>query len=243
MITPSLNAAQTISACIESVRRQSVPCEHILIDGGSSDQTLARAGTFEPHFSHIISETDEGMYAAMNKGIQLASGEIVGILNADDSFASADVIEKVALAFGDISVDACYGDLDYVSADDDRHVLRRWRSGSFDRKKFFNGWMPPHPALFLRKTVYQNLGLFRTDLGTSADYEFMLRIFVKHKLNAAYIPQVLVNMQSGGASNKSVLARWRANRNDKRAWSVNDLRPRPWTIVAKPLRKLGQWWL
>ena len=179
----------------------------------------------------------------MNKGVGLANGSIVGILNADDRFADEQVLQDVSQVFQDPDVAACYGDLEYVSADPGSRVIRRWISGDFAQKRFLNGWMPPHPTLFVRKSVYEKYGLFREDLGTSADYEFMLRLFVKNRLEAHYIPRVLVRMRAGGASNHSLAARWRANRNDALAWKANELKPKPWTLLAKPLRKLPQWWL
>jgi glycosyltransferase len=241
IITPSLNSAASLRECIESAKMQRVLPEHILVDGHSTDDTLAVASKYKDHFSHIVSEPDKGIYDAMNKGIRLASGEIVGILNADDFYVGDDVLSSVAHVFEDPAVQACYGDLEYVSYKDPSRVVRRWRAGNFGRDKFFAGWMPPHPTVFFRSEVYARFGTYREDLGTSADYEFMLRIFVKHKLNAAYIPRVLVRMRAGGASNHSLGARWRANRNDARAWRANGLQPRPWTLIAKPLRKVGQW--
>ncbi len=241
LVTPSLDAAHVLRDCIESVRAQTVACEHILIDGGSTDGTLDLVAGYDSHFAHVVSEPDKGLYAAMNKGIGLATGDIVGILNADDVFASEKVLEAVGSTFHDLAIDACYGDLEYVTAAN--RVTRHWRSGEFDRQKFYNGWMPPHPTLFVRRSVYEKYGLFREDIGTSADYELILRMFVKHTISACYLPQVLVHMRTGGASNRSLLARWQANRNDRLAWQVNGLRPRFWTIAAKPLRKLGQWWV
>jgi glycosyltransferase len=223
------------------VVEQKTSFEHILIDGRSSDRTIEIAKGYQGHFARIESEPDNGIYDAMNKGISLASGDIIGILNADDSFACPAVTEWVTDAFSDPAVMACYGDLEYVSQNDPSRVVRRWISGTFSGDKFYNGWMPPHPTLFLRRKLYDRYGGYRQDLGTSADYEFMLRIFVKHGVTAHYIPKVLVRMRAGGASNHSLRARWRANRNDARAWRTNGLRPRPWTLIAKPLRKVGQW--
>lgn len=243
LVTPSLNSAHTLAGCIDSVRDQQLAVEHLLIDGRSTDETLGIVDAHPGHFARVVAETDSGLYAAMNKGIGLATGDIIGILNADDFYASDNTLAAVATALNDRTVDACYGDLEYVSATDTTRVVRRWRAGAFGRQKFFHGWMPPHPTLFLRREVYDRFGLFREDLGTSADYEFMLRVFVKHGLTATYIPRVLVHMRTGGASNRSMAARWRANRNDALAWKVNGLRSQPWTMVAKPLRKLGQWWV
>jgi glycosyltransferase len=243
IITPSLNSVAVLADCIESVRGQRINFEHILVDGASTDGTMRVAEGYAGHFAQVVSEADRGLYAAMNKGIDLASGDIIGILNADDFYSSGDTLAAVESVFSDPDVDACYGDLEYVAAADCGHVVRRWQAGEFGRKKFLNGWMPPHPTLFLRRQVYERYGMFREDLGTAADYEFMLRVFVKNGLTAVYIPRVLVRMRAGGASNRSLAARWRANRNDALAWKVNDLRPRPWTLLAKPLRKMGQWWV
>lgn len=241
IITPSLNAERVLTESIQSVRNQTVDCEHILIDGGSSDGTLELVNKESTHFSKIVSEADNGIYAAMNKGIKLASGEIIGVLNADDFYVSENVLEQVLHMFSDPEVDACYGDLEYVARDKPDRVVRRWQSGNFTRQKFFNGWMPPHPTLFFRRTVYDKYGLYLEDFGTSADYEFMVRVFVKHGLEAKYIPHVLVRMRVGGVSNTSITARWKANRNDAFAWKLNDLEPRSWTLFAKPIRKIAQW--
>ncbi len=243
LITPSLNSGAVLADCIESVRGQRNKCEHILVDGASTDGTMEVAEGYAGHFAHVISEADSGLYAGMNKGIGLAGGDVIGILNADDFYASGETLAAVAAAFSDPDVDVCYGDLEFVAVDDLTRVVRRWQAGNFGREKFFHGWMPPHPTLFLRREVYERVGLFREDLGTSADYEFMLRVFVKHGLTATYIPRVLVRMRTGGASNRSLAARWRANRNDALAWKLNGLRPRPWTLLAKPVRKIGQWWV
>jgi glycosyltransferase len=241
IITVSLNSADVLNDCIDSIRKQQFDYEHVLVDGASTDGTLDVITQYPRHFSKVVSEPDSGLYAAMNKGIGLTTGEIIGILNADDMYADNNVLSKVGVIFKDPAVEVCYGDLEYVAENDPCSVVRSWKAGPFDRDRFFNGWMPPHPTLFLRKSVYEKYGLFREDFGTAADYEFMLRIFVKNNLNAHYIPKVLVRMRSGGASNRNLAARWRANRNDARAWRVNGLKPRPWTTIAKPLRKIRQW--
>ncbi len=177
----------------------------------------------------------------MNKGIGLASGEVVGILNADDYYPSDDVLARVSAAFSDPEVGACYGDLVYVDGADVGRVVRFWRSGEFDPRKFYWGWMPPHPTFFVRRSVYEQHSLFNLELGSAADYEIMLRFLLRQEVRAAYIPEVLVHMRTGGASNASAANRLRANRMDRRAWEVNGLRCYPWTLWAKPVRKIGQW--
>jgi glycosyltransferase len=241
IVTPCLDSVGVIADCLDSVARQRIPVEHVLVDGGSSDGTLQFLQECERPIE-LLPEPVTGIYAAVNAGIEATSGDIVGVLNADDYYVADDVLAAVADVFRDPAVDACYGDLEYVAAGNTNRVVRSWKAGDFGRDRFFNGWMPPHPSLFFRRAVYERYGLYREDLGTAADYEFMLRVFVKHGLEARYLPRFLVRMRTGGASNRNPVARWRANRNDARAWKVNGLRPRPWTVIAKPLRKVGQWW-
>ena len=241
IITPSLNSAEMIGDCLRSVAEQDIAVEHLVVDGQSDDDTrdvIASQG-FE---GNLIVEPPTGIYPAINTGIQASSGEIIGVLHADDFYASKTVLARVRDAFNAPSVDACFGDLCYVDNADPSRIVRYWRAGEFKRSRFLNGWMPPHPTFFVRRKIYEDYGLYRADLGTSADYEFMLRVLYKHRLKAAYIPQVLVHMRAGGASNASWQARLAANRMDRRAWRVNGLKPLPWTTMAKPLRKLAQWW-
>jgi len=198
----------------------------------------------------------------MNKGLNIATGEIVGILNADDFYADEYVLDRVADLFVDPSVDACYGNLVYVKEQGKRsekrwtrlitqnsklktqnfQVVRYWKSGPFEANKFYSGWMPPHPTFFVRRTVYEKYGLFNLDLGSAADYELMLRFLLKHRINVAYIPEVLVKMRVGGVSNANLSNRLRANQMDRKAWEVNGLKPSPWTLWLKPRRKIPQWW-
>lgn len=237
LITATANAATTLGDNLESVAQQGVPVEQIIVDNMSVDDTVSVAEQYS-HVARIICEPDAGMYDAMNKGLRAATGDIVGILNADDWYAHEGVLSDVLRAFEDPAVDACYGDLQYVRGG---QIVRHWRSGSFRRRSFYWGWMPPHPTFFLRRRHYERHGGFRLDLGSAADYELMLRMLLRHRLRAAYIPRVLVHMRPGGTSNASIANRLQANRNDRRAWTVNSLRPYPWTIVAKPLRKLPQY--
>jgi len=172
----------------------------------------------------------------------MVKGEVVGILHADDVYASSSVLDQVAEVFQNPNVDACYGDLCYVRESHvQTKVVRYWRSGEFNSRKFYMGWMPPHPTFFVRKSVYDKYGLFNLNLGTAADYELMLRFLVKHRINPSYIPEVLVHMRTGGMSNASVSNRFKANRMDRRAWKLNGLKPYPWTIPMKPIRKVSQW--
>ena len=241
IITVAYNAEETIADCIECVADQTIDVEHIVIDGASTDGTLEILEQHRDHLAMVVSEPDQGVYDAMNKGIELATADIVGILNADDYYPSRKTLEKVSEALSDTEVQACYGDLVYVDRVKKDKVIRYWRSGDFDRNKFYWGWMPPHPTFFIRRPFYKQCGLFNPKLGSAADYEIMLRLLLKCRLQAKYIPEVLVHMRAGGVSNASLLNRITANRMDREAWNINGLKPYPWTLWIKPIRKIGQW--
>ncbi len=178
----------------------------------------------------------------MNKGISLATGDIIGILNSDDFYDSNEVILSVVKLFqSDPSIDCLYADLAYVDKNKLSRVVRKWVSGSFDRSSFLNGWMPPHPTFFVRKDLYLKFGDFNVALKTAADYELMLRFLYKHNCQCVYLPTTIVNMRSGGASNQSLKARFLANQQDRLAWEINGLKPRFYTLYLKPLRKIVQY--
>ena len=176
----------------------------------------------------------------MNKGIRAATGDVVAILNADDVYASTDVLAQVARAFTASGTDAVYGDLNYVAADDLSRVTRRWRSGAYSPGAFRRGWMPPHPALFVRRTCYKRWGMFNLSLRSAADYELMLRFIHRHGMTLTYLSETLVLMRAGGVSNASFNHRIRAHREDWKAWRMNGYHPSLFTMLAKPLRKLPQ---
>jgi glycosyltransferase len=277
IITATFNAAAHLRHCFASLAAQTVPSEHIIVDGGSTDGTVAIIeehcrSRLTPHaapLTRFISEPDHGLYDALNKGIRMASGDIIGFLHADDFYPAPDILAKVAAVFEDPAVEACYGDLLYVKpgtrdplavigdqlssanvyaglgsrlAAHGFKVVRYWHSGPYVAEKFKWGWMPPHPTFFVRRSVYETYGVFNLELGTAADYELMLRFLLRHRIRCGYLPEVLMCMRVGGASNASLPNRLRANRMDRKAWTVNGLRPYPWTILLKPLRKLPQWW-
>jgi glycosyltransferase len=175
----------------------------------------------------------------MNKGISISTGEIIGFLNSDDFYANENVISKIVNGFND-QIDAVYADLDYVSINNKNKILRAWRSGKYHDRKFYSGWMPPHPTFFVRKNIYQKYGGYNTTIRSSADYELMLRFILKHQIRLNYIPEVLVKMRVGGQSNRSFSNRIKANLEDRKAWSVNKLSPRFYTFWLKPLQKIFQ---
>jgi glycosyltransferase len=207
--------------------------ESIVIDGASTDGTLAALAPLRARIAHLVSEPDKGIYDAMNKGLRLATGDLVGLLNADDLYQDSQVFSRVARAFDDPTVEVCYGDLVYVRSEDPSQVLRYWRSGSPRPEAFQWGWMPPHPTLFVRRSVYDRLGLFDLRYRIAADCEFMLRVLLKHRFKAAYIPEVLVRMRAGGASNGSLKSIFQANAEYRRAFRDLNL---PCTPLLTPLK-------
>jgi glycosyltransferase len=241
IITVCYNSEDTIEDTIKSVISQEYPdLEYIIVDGLSTDTTLSVINKYKDSIVKIVSEKDNGLYDAINKGIALATGEIIGILHADDFYFNSSVIRKVAEAFYKEKVDTVYGDLQYVQRNDVNIVTRSWKSGIYRHGMFYKGWMPPHPSFFVLKECYQKYGLFNTSLRSAADYEMMLRLLHKHKCTTYYLPEVLVKMRVGGKSNISIANRIRANREDKRAWIINGLKPGMFTFIRKPLSKLGQ---
>ncbi len=241
IVTVAYNAEETIGDTLRSVAEQDYPdIEHILIDGASSDGTLGIIRKYEAGIARLVSEPDNGIYDAMNKGLALCTGELIGILNSDDTYADGSVISDVVRTLSESSADACYADLDYVNRKNPDKVVRRWTSGPYKRSAFRAGWMPPHPTFFLKRTAYEAHGNFNTDLRTSADYELMLRMLYKHRLEAVYLNRVIVKMKTGGQSNVSLKNRLKSNREDRAAWQINGLKPPPGTFIMKPLRKLGQ---
>jgi glycosyltransferase len=240
IITASYNSAATIGDTLQSVSMQNYDnIEHIIIDGASSDNTLEIVSYF-PHVSKVISEKDKGIYDAMNKGVAQATGDVVGILNSDDVYTDRHVISKVMNEFAKKNADVVYADLQYVKFNDLQKVTRTWHSGKFSKRKFYYGWMPPHPTFFVRREVYEKIGNFNSSLRSAADYEFMLRVLLKNDFKVSYIPEVLVKMRTGGMSNATLRHRLRANREDREAWRINNITPYFFTIPFKPLRKVLQ---
>lgn len=241
VITVCFNSAHTIADTMRSVVGQThADIEHIVVDGASSDDTLAVVRSFESPMLRIVSEPDQGIYDAMNKGISLATGDLVGFLNADDMFSSSQTIAAIAAAAAlEPRVDAVYGDLEYVSRDRPSRVLRYWRSGPFSSARLRYGWMPPHPTFYLRRATLQRLGRFDLRLQVAADYDFMLRCLIEPGIRVSYIPEVLVRMRTGGVSNGSWRALLRKSREDLAVLRKN--RIGGWhTLLIKNARKLPQ---
>lgn len=242
IITVSYNSSKTICQTIDSVLSQDYPnLEYILVDGNSTDGTKQILQSYYSHKLRYISEIDSGIYDAMNKGIKMSSGDIIGIINADDFYTHGQVLSQVVAAFQTQGVDGVYGDLVYVQADEPGKIIRYWKSGEYKQNSFLQGWMPPHPTFFVKREIYEKYNAFDTRLKSAADYELMLRFIHKYKISVAYIPQVLVSMRTGGVSNASLKNRVRANLEDRLAWKLNRLTPNSLTLLLKPIRKIEQY--
>lgn len=241
IITVVRNGASTIEGAIESVLNQVYPnIEYIVIDGASTDDTLTAINKYKDKIAHIVSEPDKGIYDAMNKGICLAKGDVVGILNADDFYTDNRVIADVVEIMSLTNADVAWSNLEYVDKNDTSRVVRRWTSSSYSPGKFKNGWMPPHPTFFARRELYQKYGMFTDKLSIAADYELMLRFIERYHVRTCYIPRVMVKMRTGGASNRNLKNIIRANIESYRAWQMNGLHINPLRILLKPLSKIIQ---
>lgn len=245
IITATYNCAATLNTCLASVAGQShADREHIVIDGASTDGTL---GILDLHFAKLaalVSEPDGGIYHALNKGLALASGEVVGFLHADDRYADSGVLARIAAAFEDPAVAAVYGDLEYMNWAEPSRVVRHWRSGDFHLTRLRRGWMPPYPTLYLRRAVYERLGGFDTRYRIAADYDLMLRVLSRLPGRVVYLPEVLVRMRLGGESNRSLAQIARKSWEDYQALRGNGLGSlgAAGALAWKNLSKVPQFW-
>ena len=242
LITVCYKAGEQLAETVASVRAQTHPdIEHIIVDGASPDEaTKAVLQRLTDGRTLIISEPDQGVYDAMNKGLARATGDVVGFVNAGDMLEAPDVIAKLDAEFRNGGADVIYGDANMVDPDDIRKVRRFWKGGDYDRNNFRKGWMPPHLGTYIRRSAYQRFGHFNLHFRIAADYELMFRFLYKHRLHVRYVPLTIVRFRLGGASNKSVKHIWNANREVLQAWKVNGEPVSPLLMLAKPLRKLAQ---
>jgi glycosyltransferase involved in cell wall biosynthesis len=242
VVTAVLNRQKTVGQALDSVLSQSYPAvQSIVIDGASSDGTLTVLERFRPRLGVLISERDQSIYDALNKGIKYATGDVVGFLHADDVFEDNDVLTKVAEVFQDSAVDAVYGDLVYVQHDDISQVIRYWKSGPYSDAAISRGWMPPHPTFYVRRSIYERLGGFDSRYRIAADYDIILRFLAVGKIRAAYIPEVLVRMRSGGISNRSLKTIARKSLEDFEVLRRNKIGG-AWTLLQKNISKVSQFW-
>ena len=242
LITAVYNNAYGLRSSLESsLGQKHQDVERIVIDGGSTDGTLQVLQDYTSNIDHIVSEPDNGIYDALNKGIQLATGDIIGILHSDDLFAGWNILETIARKFESSSIDLLYGDLCYVSNDNPNEIVRYWRAGAFTQSKLPNGWMPPHPTVYVKRELFDKYGLYDTHYRIAADYDWMLRLLTKQTLDVAYLPEVLVHMRTGGASNRSFKNLWQKSREDYlilRNHQIGGVI----ALIKKNIRKLSQFW-
>lgn len=239
IITVVLNNKATIKEAILSIGGQDYKnIEHIIIDGGSTDGTQSIIDKYRDRRAIFTSEKDNGIYEAMNKGLKIASGDIIGFLNSDDLYAGGKVISEVVGIFKKKNVDAVFGDLVLVSPHNPYNIVRYYQSKNFNHKKLTQGIMPAHPTLYLRKSVYEEYGYFKTDYSIAADFEFVTRIFKENKISYHYIPKVMIKMRAGGKSTKNLKSNWTLNAEILRACRENGLKTNLFKIYSKYPRKI-----
>lgn len=242
IITVTLNSEKFLEDCIQSVISQDhTDIEHIIIDGESTDKTLGIIAKYASHIAHWVSEKDYSMYDAINKGMKLATGDIIGTLNSDDMLAAPDVISEIVRAFDREKVDAIYGDLVYVDPQNIDNVIREWKGLPYKRSRYKYGWMPAHPTFYFRRSLLEMNGYYETHYFTAADYEFMARYLFYFRASAYYVPRLIVKMRMGGMSNGNIKRRLRANRRDYLAMQRNRIPFAFFVSLLKPLIKLHQY--
>ena len=245
IITACFNSAATLLDTLESVRSQSYgDYELIVVDGGSTDGTVAMLADYEKHFGgrmRWISEPDDGIYYAMNKGIALATGDVIGFLNSDDYYYDNKVLADIAAHFtAHPECDAIHGDLEFIN--EQRKVVRRWKGRPFTPGLFQTGWMPAHPTFYCRRRCYEQYGAFEASIGSAADFEHTLRFIEKHRINTTYIPRNFIYMRAGGSSNSGIGSVLRNTRQMKQAFRLHNL-PCPWHFpISRVARKIKQRW-
>lgn len=226
IITVCKNAEATIADCIRSVQQQSHDdVEHWIIDGASNDQTLQQINACQHPPERLLSEADSGQYQAMNKGLALATGDIIGFLHADDLYANPHVLKSVSTTMKNQDIDACYADLTYVATNHLDHVIRYWKSETYQPGLLLKGWMLPHPTFFARRSTYQKLGNFDTQFSIGADWDLLLRFIEVNKISTQYVPELWVQMRTGGTSNRSLSNIIKNNQQCWKAFSKYQLRP------------------
>lgn len=241
IITAVFNRADTLEDCINSILSQSYKnIEHIIIDGASRDGTLEVIKKYQDKIAKFVSEPDNGIYYALNKGIKIATGDVVCFLHADDIYANNSVLEKATNVFLQQNVDSCYGDLMYVDRNNTDRIIRYWKSSPYKYGSFKYGWHPPHPTFFVKREIYEKYGFFNTDFRIASDYELMLRFLEKYKITTYYIPEVLVKMRLGGLSNRSLKNILYQSYEDYRAWRINGLSGGGVAVLLKKLQKAPQ---
>lgn len=241
VITVCFNSGKTIAETIRSVAEQSwKEIEHIVVDGGSVDGTQSVVAATPGRVARFVSEPDRGIYDAMNKGLLLATGDIVGFLNSDDVYASEDTVADIVKAFEATGAEACYGDIVFVSNQNTDAVVRYWRAGDYSPERLHSGWMPPHPTFYVRREVYAKHGGFNLDYRLQSDFDMAVRLLSGGHVRLHYIPRILVRMRMGGASNASIGNVLRGNLEAYRSAKQHGLPVGPFFPVRKILSRLPQ---
>jgi len=241
IITVVFNNKDTIESTIKSVLGQTYKnIEYIVVDGGSTDGTVDVIKKYDKYISKWVSEPDNGIYDAMNKGLKLATGDIVGFLNADDVLNSNDCISAIVKTFEENDVDAVYGDNVHSDRNNLNKIVRYWDAKEYDVNNFKKGWMPPHPLFCAKKQIYNKYGYYRTDLKIAADYELMFRFLYKYRVKAKYLPKVTVKVRTGGISNRNIKNILIANYEVYKSWRLNGFYVSPFIIIRKLLSKIKQ---
>lgn len=242
IITATYNSAEVIESCLRSVLNQDYSkIELVIIDGKSSDETLLKVKKVSNKYNniHVLSEKDKGIYDALNKGVDLAKGDVIGFVHSDDFLASKDIINNIVSIMKSEKLDGVYGDLQYVDKSNTRKIIRNWKSCDFEPDVLKKGWMPPHPTLFLKREVYEKYGSFNLSYKISADYDFILRIFKNPELKLGYLPKVITKMRVGGASNRSLKNIIKKSKEDYRAITGNNV-GNFLTLIRKNTSKIKQ---
>lgn len=240
LITVTYNSAETLKETIQSVRHQEMDdFEYIVVDGNSKDSTTQLLSLNEDIITRWISEPDNGIYDAMNKGLKMATGDIIGFLHADDQLASFNTLKNIISAFSNGEIDLLYGDLLYVQAKNPENTIRYWKSGQFKHGLLKLGWMPPHPTVYFKRNLINKIGFFDTTFKIAADYDWILRCLICKDIKVFYLPKVLVRMRIGGASNKSLKNIYRKTREDYRAIRNNEIGGIA-TLLIKNISKIPQ---
>ncbi len=242
IISVSYNSIRTISDTIKSVLAQTYPnIEYIIIDGSSTDGTIELVNSFGNKISKFTSEPDNGIYDAINKGIRLATGDIIGILHSDDFFYNEFVIEKVVKSFSDNDIDAVFGDVQFVDSKKTSKIVRYYSSKHFNPRKFKYGFMPPHPSFYVRRELYDKLGFYKTDYKIAADFELLIRFLYVNQIKCKYLEMIFVSMRTGGVSNRSILSNYTLNKEIARACRENGIRTNYFNIYSKYITKIFEY--
>ncbi|PWU00017.1 MAG: glycosyl transferase [Bacteroidetes bacterium] len=241
IITATYNSQATIADTLRSVANQDYPnVEHIIVDGASTDDTVKTVNSF-PHVSHCISEKDRGLYDAINKGIQMTTGDVIGILNSDDFFPNNEVLSKIANAFAEYKVDAIYGNIAFVKPENLSRIVRLYSSRRFNTGKFAYGYMPAHPSFYVRKSCYDQFGVYQIDYKIAADYELLMRFMHRYGVSHKYIDEIIVYMRTGGVSNKNLGSRYILNKEIIRACKENGVSTNMAILSLKYMRKIFEY--